>query len=201
MFSPADEGVPADRRRRYVSFVLGSLGALDFREVFFRRLQASGSVYFVGGEDDHDKPVSASRMGHIEGYILSCMRKGLFSSAPEAGIWHVPHAIVNANNTDEWGSLSTEIFPTQMTGSELYCLVHDRRIHIRELYLAMGFPHPDVAEVGGESKWFPFPSLLEPGKLRSAHHKHLIGNSMHVIAVGSWIAYTLGCMHGLGQTG
>ena len=129
---------------------------------------------------------------------MRCLREGLCDYSPGGLLWHVPLAIAVTTNTAEFGTLYTEISPTLLTASELFCLVRNRRIHLRERWLAMGFLHPDVQHlVMGDDNvrpgCFPAVDLITdgPGKLKGSSQRRITGNGMHVAAAASWIAYTL----------
>ena len=78
-------------------------------------------------------------------------------------------------NADYFRSADRDIMPTLLTSSNLFDLVRRRQIVKEEILLMHAFPHP---------------SHLEDLSYKDV--MHLVGNSMHVSAVGAGILYMIG---------
>ena len=87
------------------------------------------------------------------------------------------------------GQADSETMPTLLTRSELFDMVSYRKLLAPELFLVQGYPHPELVRAV-DVPFFPFlVSYLENLPVR--HATKLLGNGMHLQAVGSMILHIL----------
>ena len=118
----------------------------------------------------------------LKAYVDDARAKGLFESN---------HLFFNVMQTVGFVSNSARhrgLFPTLMRNSVLIdCGVcapgRARPVHPLEHYAAMGFP----VLVESETERCPFPV----SSFSHQHMRHLTGNGMHVVAVGTWLQFAL----------
>ena len=139
-----------------------------------------------------DAEYTATRLARKENFQLKCIEFGLCSS--DASTWHRNGVVANCSDTADgpWGHVFFRQHPTVCRSSRFYNVALDRPVLLQELWMVNGFPHPAAAQLLPATKTdFPFPSLVMHddvkgvGKLSDSEQRHLIGNCMHVAAIGS----------------
>ena len=220
IFSSSDLGTWNKRGRLYAAYHMGG-GRVqvlqnDCRfEDHFKRPMNTGAGYLVADEamvkfelgqrleaarvrraafDDSFKPEEAALsngdFGRLEGWRLKAHKARL---RDESGVWVVPMALGNVSQNDSyWGRLATVLFPSVLPRAVYYDFVRDRAITISEVWLSMGWPHPDYASLGEDTAFFPYPSLVSmtsQNRLSLNAQRALLGNGMHLAAIGSWYFY------------
>ncbi len=110
------------------------------------------------------------------------------------GVIKAPVALAKICQRAEYqNTLFTDAAPSLLTGTRLWDLIGDRALGPSAHWLIQGFAHPEIPEVADVACFFPCrPSLVNIGTgLSGAAQMTLVGNSMHVAAVGSWTLHTL----------
>ena len=225
LVAPKDLGIPTDGVRKYAVAWLEPLVQWHrgpaFAQLFFRRLEVTADVYMMKdtelikhelelvtagkhlkGLPAHDfeslsnSALSTTEFAHLEDFRLLYCDGGDAHAAAAGGTT----AIVNlANRADFSDHMSTSTFPRPMCASRLYCLVSKRVVLGPELWVAQGFPHPQMVS-GDVCSDFSFPGFDEGSTLRRRNGKPLlarsaentlVGNSMHWAVMGSWFLYIL----------
>ncbi len=93
-------------------------------------------------------------------------------------------------------AIFTDVAPALLTATLLWDLRREVLVGPTSHWLIQGFPHPCVPSLAEFSRAFPCKADLvrvEVG-LSGAIQKQLVGNSMHLAAVGAWTLHCLLCM-------
>jgi hypothetical protein len=211
VFSPADVGVPSERKRKYgrfdvYPFLKTTMKSHLFAGFFFRRLFTNASIYLAASvsqqecelsnlhsrqhnvhEDQGGFQLSSSQSGHLEGYMILAQKRGLLTKSHE---WIVPCALANAvQSSDFMSQINVDVFPAVMRKSILYDLVAQRPVLVAELWLVQGIPRPHMLPAGANAieQEFPFPQLL-PNKLAEFGQPGVLSLSEQKSLLGN-------CMH------
>ena len=156
------------------------------------------------GLDDHSSlevvdarhaGVSCWCVGNLEDYVLLAIEHGLCDASGTH--FKVPCAIVNLKNKAKYEQfIATSRAQALLRSSVLYDLVQGRLLTAEELWLIQGFAHPAFESVGRARASSNFP--VELGVRESfedivsvPHQKEMLGNSMHVSAMASWLLFAL----------
>ena len=102
----------------------------------------------------------------------------------------VAAAVINISQSAKICSQAdSETMPTLLTRSALFDMVSNRQLLVPKLFLVQGYPHPELVR-DVDVPFFPFlVSYLE--NLPVTHATKLLGNGMHLQAVGSMILHIL----------
>ena len=105
--------------------------------------------------------------------------------------------MVNVANGPGYGTISTRSLPTLVRNSTSYDMMSDKPLLVACSWLAQGFPHPCLQDRCQQRH--PFGQMLNDdadgkAKLSINAQRGLIGNGMHIAAVGTWLLYTLACV-------
>jgi hypothetical protein len=130
----------------------------------------------------------------LEGWDIQAYKKGLYQRDRQTGhrVWNQPMMIANVSQEIKyWGSLSATVFPAVLPTGMYYDLVRRRAVTVCELWLAHGWPHPDVYAVRDFWDYFPCPELVSMSsasspKLTLGAQKDLIGQGMHLGQMSLW---------------
>ena len=128
--------------------------------------------------------LSGGESMRLVGFLELAKEKGLVQD----GVWLVAAAVINISQSAKFcGQVDSETMPTLLTRSELFDMVSNRKLLVPELFLVQGYPHPELVRVV-DVPFFPFVvSYLENLPVR--HATKLLGNGMHLQAVGSMILH------------
>ena len=205
-------GFPVRRERRYTGFLQEASGTFSghlFEELFFVDLLLEADVYFVATNEMVKKHiieqmerfdfVYSEQVHGVEPHgelALSCADAGRLRGYDDlhgAELMKDNQAKPNMmlcnlhQNADYFRSADRDIMPTLLTSSNLFDLVRRRQLVKEEILLIHAFPHPSG---GREAKVGPLPFDVEDLSYKDV--MHLVGNSMHVSAVGAGILYMIG---------
>ena len=206
VFSPTDLGVPAARLRKFARFSLlprCSTIDLPFADCFYRSRNVDLSVYMdvAAVPQGADVEYTASRLAKKEAFQLKCIELGLCNS--DASTWHQNGVVANCSDHADgpWFNVAFRQHPTVCRSSRFFNLALDRQVLLQELWMVNGFPHPAAAQLLPATKnYLPPPSLVMHddvkgvGKLSESEQRHLIGNCMHVTAIGSVFLQHVACV-------
>ena len=160
------------------------------------RASAMRCVDQLGDNDLVDIETLTLTNGDFErllGWDLQSRRSGLYEVVDGLKIWNVQMAIANVGQRSEyWGKIPTMHLPALLPRCVFFDLVRRRQISVTELWVAQGYPHPDVPELAHLAHHFPSPHLVSRKSSRRfdlTAQRKLIGNGMHVCAVGCWFLH------------
>ena len=129
----------------------------------------------------------------LTGWDLKSKKHGLCEVANGMKIWQVAMAVANVGQRSEyWGNIPTMHLPALLPRCVFFDMVRRRQITVMELWVAQGYPHPDIAELQPIAHHFPCPHLVSRKSKRPfdlVAQRRLIGNGMHVCAVGLWFLH------------
>ena len=135
--------------------------------------------------------LSAGEDGRRKKFFREAINRRLARVSDEGSCtWDCKVAVCNVTqNADFQNQIDVSALPTIMKRSKLFDLVSGRLLSKEELFLAHGHPHPALTDLHGDRfAWdVAFVDSLTYGQTSS-----LIGNSMHLCAVGAVVSYVLG---------
>lgn len=224
-FNSTDMGIPVSRERRWSLWFRADSPQLchmpHFADIFFRSLACSSAVFLKASaellaEDIMQRTEKLMNLGkeQLEGLGIThaesvfppgqlarlqawrhvAERKGIFDASTHTSR-HYTSLIVDLTQNAEWSSVGLDVTIPLKRNSEPFDLIARRPLHILERLLIHGFPVPGLASEK-DSRNFPFPHLLEEGRLRDADLKSLCGNGMVLQVVGCILLYVLGAETG-----
>ena len=169
---PSHFGWPRKRPRRYS--VLWNSGKVnftgsqqDFIQKFFEETALKGSVFFCEG-DDLPPDASKSRWEALQQYRDQ---------------WHqrtqMSNDIADLNQRPPFGKLDSSV-PCLLTHNSMYCLGKRRLLTACETLSVQGISSESVV-------W----KAARNGDLSETGAKHLAGNGMHAVCIGSLLAYVV----------
>ena len=138
-------------------------------------------------EEDSFTPEGLRR---LEDYAVKASRLGLID---EHGKWspNVNVALVNMRQEEgKKGSIDVKVMPSLLQSSHVYDLRAGRTLSLKDSWQVQGY---NVANLDGVPE-FPFPQVLDPASFWYAsvtQQRSMLGNSMNMQQVGTWILYNL----------
>ena len=98
---------------------------------------------------------------------------------------------LDANNLTVPTVAAVRYTPTLLRQTMLYDIRENKMVTVMSHWLMQGFPHPLSPALSAERKtWFPYP-LDVLNTIPLPKQKVLTGNSMHWVAVSTWLMYIL----------
>ena len=217
VFSPTALGIPSKRRRHYTMFAEKSTlefkSGIDFIDLFGRDLIVGPVVYACASESlvqahiaqrvqlKHDVCASdvCSSAGGLEPELaftsgewirLQEYKELATTRGHQRGdCWFVDCALVDLKQTSGFSAaIHSDAAPCLLRGSIVSDLVRDRALLLEELFVVQGIPHPAVV---GSDACLAFP--FEHWDIEEGESRDLLGNTMHLSAVGSSIMYLVAC--------
>ena len=175
----------------------------DFQDVFYRTLVASPDIYMVSGEEEvlqlfDEMSKRALDSGTTPAAIQDARAKldfvALLSSGACARLENYKavlgveaHGLCDISQDLAYLRRSVKALPCLLRGSSIWDLDRERPLTKQETWLAQGFHFP---KAGVEIDCLSFDDQ-EIQQLRCRETSALLGNSMHVVAVGVWILHVL----------
>ena len=175
---PSNFGQPCRRPRRYTvvwdSSVVTFAGSYsDFVQTFFEMSELRGNIWFQNG-GDLDQTVCASRLEAFQMYRdawLSQLQHGKSSVTSQD--------ICDLNQKPPHGKLDMFV-PTLVTHNSMYCIGKAKLLTAAECLMVQGIPEDS-----------PVFQLAGSGALSSNAVRHLAGNGMSAVCVGSMLMYII----------
>ncbi len=136
--------------------------------------------------------MSSGDFERLDGWKLLAERQGLYRDGKYIGLSGV--ALVKVDQRAEFNkTIHTDVAPALLTNTHLWNLASDEPVVVASHWLVQGFAHPLVPAVAQQSTSFPIAaSMLDVRTgLGARTQRQLMGNAMHVSAVGSWLLYNL----------
>ena len=183
---PSDFGIPCKRKRRYTVFWRGSAvcfdgSVADFGNLFFEPTRLKGGIFFQDGDK---LPVTASKT-HLQNLQVyqderqSMMRVG-------RGVGPIPD-ICDLEQRPPFGQLDV-LVPTLVTHNSMYNLTKQKLLTDMECLNVQLLPLDS-----------PIRALCHDGRLSSASIRHVAGNSMSAVCVGSILLYMMANIRPVGK--
>ena len=220
-FAPIDIGRPSTRRRRYSEFHSSKWPSLDyeFMGVFAEAKAVCPSVYVCDVTDkldigqqwelpdvkfhgvveigsagrtvppDYFNVTECGFRSRLETFQCLALQIGLYDK--EKKKWNVPVAFadISQDGVERGRRITTVACPALLRSSVPWELTRHRPVFIHERWVMQGFAHP-ITGVSSSSAPFPFtPEFLEEVSVRD--QMSLLGNAMHMSAIGTWFLYCM----------
>ncbi len=135
--------------------------------------------------------MSSGDFDRLDGYKLLAERQGLYLDGRYIGSSDV--ALVKVCQRVEYQkTIYLDVAPALLTNTHLWDLASDGPVVTASHWLIQGFAHPLVPSVQ-HAAVFPCPASMVDVRtgLCCRTQRLLMGNAMHVSAVGSWILFNL----------
>ena len=171
----------------------------DFMALFSKDLNTTLAVYMTGPCTENAiktiDDIAGGDYGRLDGWLDFAKKQGLLNGIS----WTVDAAIADISQNSEWRrAIHSKATPCLLTKTKLFDMVRMRLLTTDELWLVQGFPRPGMPGVPPEAaRDFPCPDILPhgdtPGKITRADEAAMLGNSMHVAAVGHWLLFSATC--------
>ena len=148
---------------------------------------------------DPMEAMSPSDCARLDGFRIRAAKQKLVCTT-DCGkqTWTCNFALANVSQRSEYyKAIDTNSAPILLTSSMLYDLVKAEPLVPSVLWLIQGFPHPMARGVCASLKAdFPRRDLVNPAEESSLtwrEQQTLMGNDMHLAAMGAWHVYSMSC--------
>jgi hypothetical protein len=164
------------------------------RECRMMRMDADQDM-FAGSSNPELQSICTGDFTRLEGWKLKAIKTGRCERTAHGAMeWRVPVALaVISQNDGYWGEVQTAIAPAVLPRHVIFDMVRERLVTVMEEWIMQGYPHPDAEPLNALAEHFPIPQLVVrgPNRLPLVDQKKMIGNGMHVVAVGTWIMHQM----------
>eukprot|EP00971_Amphidinium_carterae_P082691 1635669-Amphidinium_carterae.2 len=230
VFSPVDVGIPSMRTRKYtIAWNVQVFMTLEMQKVraqslfgrmFGRKLRVGAEIFLA--ESSASKKKSKARLAEQKNLTLSQEEisklpwqvvlpgglnqrlrgyEDLYSSALSSGATKLSSAWVDLKQTVGFMPRVTDTVPTLLRGNRVWDLVQSRPVMLREKFLSMGFPIPNLRYTPYDADqkecqalmldFWPWPELDLDDPEQLSMCEDMLGNSMHLNAIGYIIFFAL----------
>ena len=204
--SPQQLGHPVERKRQYILLVLMeqvvcTASVEQFYEIFFKQVEADGSIYFVATNSMLQEANKKKALRRHMSDTASCRQLDTLKTQER---WEEYEALIikeraNGSMTEDnlfWDNIHhaghaakpSPLIPCLTRNSQIASRAHDRRAIGREHLLMQGVCSMSVP---GVRRPCPWRHLIEYGTLSNNELALLAGNAMHQAVLAALLSYAL----------